>query len=203
MKITKEKAEENRASLVKAASRLFREKGIDGVGVAEISKQAGLTHGALYAHFKSKEELAAEALTYGMEQSNALLYGATVNGMPDLDKFLDYYLSLQRRDTYGDHCALAASASEIGRQDEAVSARFTEGYMVTVRAFEQQIAANNPDANALEEALTVVASLIGGLAVARATAKANPAISEQVLAGVRHMAEALLQKKPAKSPRKK
>ena len=59
LKVTKEKATENRAALVHAAGRLFRERGIDGVGVAEISKKAGLTHGALYAQFPSKEALAA------------------------------------------------------------------------------------------------------------------------------------------------
>jgi TetR/AcrR family transcriptional repressor of nem operon len=58
MKISKEKAAENRDALVRAASRLICERGYDGVGVAEISTAAGLTHGALYAHFRSKEELA-------------------------------------------------------------------------------------------------------------------------------------------------
>src|ERR1700733_14130452 len=60
LKVTKEKAAENRAALVQAAGRLFRQRGIDGVGVAEISKKAGLTHGALYAHFPPREPLAAE-----------------------------------------------------------------------------------------------------------------------------------------------
>ena len=55
LKVTKAKAAENRAALVQAAGSLFRERGIDGVGVAEISKKAGLTHGALYAQFPSKQ----------------------------------------------------------------------------------------------------------------------------------------------------
>jgi len=62
MKVSREKAAENRETLVTAASRLFREQGIDGVGVADISKAAGLTHGALYAQFDSKQALAAQAL---------------------------------------------------------------------------------------------------------------------------------------------
>src|SRR3979409_283203 len=68
LKVTKEKAAENRAALVQAAGRLFRERGIDGVGVAEISKKAGLTHGALYAQFPSKEALAAEAFASAFKQ---------------------------------------------------------------------------------------------------------------------------------------
>lgn len=187
MKITKEKAEENRAALVQAASKLFREKGIDGVGVAEISKAAGLTHGALYAHFQSKEELAAEAFAWSMEHANAKLYANTVDGEPDLDRFLSYYLSPQQRDNYAGHCAMAASASEIGRHDLALSAHFTESYMVLVRAFERRIAANNPGTDARPQAMALVAALVGASAVSRATVKANPEVSEKVLEGVRQL----------------
>jgi TetR/AcrR family transcriptional repressor of nem operon len=187
MKITKEKAEENRAALVAAASRLFREKGIDGVGVSEISKAAGLTHGALYAHFDSKEELAAAALAWGAERANARLYSNTLDGEPDLEDFLSYYLSPEQRDNYAGHCAMAASASEIGRQDAAASASFNEGYMVFVRAFERKLAAANPGGDALPVAMGIVAAMIGAVAVSRATAKARPEVSAQVLKGARQL----------------
>ena len=192
MKITKEKAEENRAALVQAASKLFREKGIDGVGVAEISKAAGLTHGALYAHFQSKEELAAEAFAWAMEQANAKLYANTVDGEPDLDVFLDYYLSPQQRDNYAGHCAMAASASEVGRQDITLSANFTESYMVLVRALERRIAANQPGSHARGQAMALVAALIGASAVSRATLKANPDLSDQVLQSARQLVASAL-----------
>jgi TetR/AcrR family transcriptional repressor of nem operon len=199
MRISKEKAADNRTALIRAASKLFRERGIDGVGVAEISKEAGLTHGALYAHFRSKEELALEALSYGLDQANSRMYSATSNGMPDLSRFLDRYLALETRDDYGDRCAMAASASEIGRQDKAISARFAEGYMVMVRAFERQIAQNEPDSDALGRAMVVVATLIGSLAVARGAAKGNPAVSEQVLAAARrHLDELMLEPAPSR-----
>jgi len=187
MRISKEKAADNRAALIRAASRLFRERGIDGVGVAEISKEAGLTHGALYAHFRSKEELALEALAFGLDEASSRMYSSTVDGMPDLARFLDRYLSAESRDDYGNRCAMAASASEIGRQDKATSARFAEGYMVMVRAFERQIAANDPGADALARAMVAVSTLVGSLAVARGAAKGNPAVSDQVLAAARRM----------------
>ena len=192
MRISKEKAADNRTALIRAASKLFRERGIDGVGVAEISKEAGLTHGALYAHFRSKEELALEALSYGLDQANSRMYSSTVDGMPDLSRFLDRYLALDDRDDYGDRCAMAASASEIGRQDKAISARFAEGYMVMVRAFERQIAQNEPGSDALGRAMVVVATLIGSLAVARGAAKGNPAVSEQVLLAARRQLDELM-----------
>ena len=194
MKISKEKAEQNRAALVEAASRLFRQKGIDGVGVAEISRAAGLTHGALYAHFPSKESLAAEALAWSLEQSNAKLLTGTVDGEPDLDKFLADYLTVSDGEDYAQHCAMAA-ASEIGRQDAAASAAFGEGYMVLVRAFERRIAAANPGAHAdaLGSAMGVVSCMVGALSVARATVKARPELSAQVLQGARRMIDAALQ----------
>lgn len=195
MKISKEKSEANRAALVETASRLFREKGIDGVGVAEISKSAGLTHGALYAHFPSKEALAAEALAWSLEQGNAKLYTGTIDGEPDLDRFLSDYLAVDSLDDYAESCAMAASASEIGRQDLAISAKFSEGYMVLVRAFERRVAANNPDVDALATAMGIVAAMVGALSVARATAKARPEVSAQVLRGVRLMIDAALGKK--------
>jgi TetR/AcrR family transcriptional repressor of nem operon len=192
MRISKEKAAENRAALIRAASKLFRERGIDGVGVAEISKEAGLTHGALYAHFKSKEELALEALSYGLDQTASRMYSATVNGMPDLGAYLDDYFALDCRDDYASRCPMSASASEIGRQDKALSARFSEGYMMMVRAFERQIADNEPGTDALARAMVVVATMIGSLAVARGTAKGNPQVSEQVLKAARTMLDEMM-----------
>lgn len=194
MKISKEKSEANRAALLETASRLFRQKGIDGVGVAEISKSAGLTHGALYAHFPSKEALAAEAMAWSLEQGNAKLYTGTVDGEPDLERFLSDYLAVDNLDNYAESCAMAASASEIGRQDLTISAKFSEGYMVLVRAFERRVAANNPDVDALATAMGIVAAMVGALSVARATTKARPEVSAQVLHGVRLMIDAALSK---------
>lgn len=193
MRISKEKAAENRAALIRAASKLFRERGIDGVGVAEISKEAGLTHGALYAHFKSKEELALAALSYGFEQSSARMAAHGPDGMPDLAGFLDACLSPGGRDDYASGCPMAASASEIGRHDKILSSRFAEGYKGMVRAFEDRIAQRDPDADAQARAMVVVSAMIGGLAVARGAAKGDPALSEQVLRATRAVLDQLMQ----------
>jgi TetR/AcrR family transcriptional repressor of nem operon len=189
MRITKEKAEENRISLISAAGRLFREKGIDGVGVAEISKEAGLTHGALYAHFPSKDALAAAAMAEGVERSYKRLHRHDrADGTPDLSEFLDYYLSAEARDNLGGSCALAASASEVARQDSAVSAHFTEGYLNMANALERQLAGQGVAQDASRsKALAITAAMLGGLTVARATAKSNPDLSDEVLAAMRQV----------------
>src|SRR5262249_16379810 len=103
MKISKEKAAENRQALIQAASRPFKEKGIGGVGVAEISKAAGLTHGALYAHFSSKDELAAEALGYSAARARERL-GDKVRSLQEL---MDFYMTPGQRDNLSGGCALA------------------------------------------------------------------------------------------------
>jgi TetR/AcrR family transcriptional repressor of nem operon len=184
MRISKEKSAENRIALIQAASKLIRERGIDGVGVAEISKAAGLTHGALYAHFRSKEELALAALSHGLEQTCADLGEAGAGGVPGLAGFLDGYLAPSARDDYAGGCPIAASASEIGRQERAVSACFSEKYLEMVRAFERGM---GQDGDTQERAMTIVAALVGAQAVARGAAKGNPALSEQVLRAARQV----------------
>ena len=187
MKVTKEKATENRAALVKAASRLFRERGIDGVGVAEISKKAGLTHGALYAQFPSKEALAAEAfasaLGPGLEKMTADRAGRPAR----LTDFLDDYLSFDHRDNLAASCPMSASASEIARQDKIICERFTEGFEQFVALIEGNLGASAVDADKRQRALAMMAAMIGGVAASRAVAKADPKLSAQILRAVRQI----------------
>jgi TetR/AcrR family transcriptional repressor of nem operon len=192
MRISKEKAAENKAALIRAASKLFRERGIDGVGVAEISKEAGLTHGALYAHFKSKEELALAALKHGFEQSHAGLAIGSDGDLPDLARYLDDCLSIEGRDDYGRHCPMSASASEIGRQDKALSAGFAEGFMTIARVFERHIGTDRPDGEAMSRAMVTVCTMVGGIAVARGTAKGDPDLSERILVATRAAVDELM-----------
>jgi len=193
MRISKEKAAENRTALIKAASRLFRERGIDGVGVAEISKEAGLTHGALYAHFRSKDELALAALSHGLDEGAAWLRA----DQPDVGAFLDHYLSAAHRDDAPGRCAIAAGASEFGRQGIAISARFAQGYQALAHAFERQIAANDPGADARGRALVAVATIIGAQSVAHGTARGDRALSDEVLAATRRLIDELMLAPPA------
>lgn len=185
MKVTKEKAAENRAALVEAAGHLFRERGIAGVGVAEISKQAGLTHGALYAQFPSKEALAAEAFACAFKQGLEQMT-ADRDGRPaTLTDCLDWYLSVGHRDDLGTGCPMAASASEIGRQDKAVSGRFTEGFEQVVAQIERGLGATPAKAEHRQRALAMTAAMIGGVAASRAVARADPKLSNQILRAVR------------------
>jgi TetR/AcrR family transcriptional repressor of nem operon len=186
LKVTKERATENRAALVHAAGRLFRERGIDGVGVAEISKKAGLTHGALYAQFPSKEALAAEAFASGLEPGLQKMT-ADREGRPALTDFLDDYLSPDHRDNLAAGCPMSASASEIARQDKMVGERFSEGLGQFAALIERGLGASAVKADKRQRALAIMAAMIGGVAASRAVAKADPKLSNQILRAVRRI----------------
>src|SRR5258707_4430386 len=174
LKVTKEKAAENRAALVQAAARLFRERGIDGVGVAEISKQAGLTHGALYAQFPSKEALAAEALADGVARANGWMTARLEGREPTLTDHLDAYLSSQHRDDLGGGCAMAASASEVARQPRDVSVAFTNGFSQLVGIIERTLAKSGSAVERRQRTPAIYAATIGGGAPPPATPQRRP-----------------------------
>jgi TetR/AcrR family transcriptional repressor of nem operon len=187
VKVTKEKAAENRATLIKTAGRMFRERGIDGVGVAEISKAAGLTHGALYAQFPSKQALVAEALAQELAGSHGRMTASAPGGAPTLFELLDRYLALDHRDNLAGGCAMAASASEIARQDEAVSTRFAEGFEQMVGMVQAALEMTTSTADDRARALTITAAMIGGVAMARAAAKSRPDLSDEIMTAVRRV----------------
>jgi TetR/AcrR family transcriptional repressor of nem operon len=187
LKVSKQQSARNRRALIEAAGRLIRERGIDGVGVAEICAEAGLTHGALYAQFPSKEALAAEALTDNLHRKHEEMTAPRAGAEPTLGDYLTYYLSRQHRDNLAEGCAMAASASEIGRQGEALSARFTDGFAQLVEVMERSLDDRLTGADRRQRALAVATAMIGGVALARATAKASPALSDEILVALRRV----------------
>lgn len=187
MKVTKEKAAENRSALVEAAAKLFAQKGFDGVGIAEICKAAGLTHGALYAQFESKDSLAAAALSFATARGNGRMAAFESPGSPNtgLSKQLDYYLSKQHRDSLAGGCALAASASDAARQTADVRERFCEGFKELVRIVEPELGSEILGSVRHNRASTMVAAMIGVLAVARAAKESHPRLSSDLLESAR------------------
>lgn len=121
MKVTKAQAQANRARIVETASTLFRERGYDGVGVADLMAAAGFTHGGFYKHFGSKTDLMAEAASCGLAQSADAAAGV------DPTDFVEYYLSREHRDKPGDGCTMAALCADAARQPESVKAAFAAG----------------------------------------------------------------------------
>jgi TetR/AcrR family transcriptional regulator, transcriptional repressor for nem operon len=185
MRVSKEKAAENKAALLEAASRLFRKRGVDGVGVAEIAKEAGLTHGALYAHFPSKDALAAEAFRHGFEGAMAKARARAGDRPPSFEDYLSTLLSTDMRDDFETGCPMAASASEIGRQGCAVSASFTDTFEQMAGMIEGSLADAIPASNRRRLAIAAIAAEIGAIAISRGVAKTDPALADEVLEAVR------------------
>ena len=181
MRVSKEKAAENRARILTEAARLFRERGLSGVGVDALTEAAGLTHGSLYSQFGSKERLAAEALAHALASSPAhrLSESEEADLGSDLDRFVSSYLSARHRDAPGHGCALAALGGEVPRQGLAVRQAFTQGLRAIVARLATVLPARRHQAPE-DEALAVAATLVGGLILARAVDDAS--LSDRILA---------------------
>lgn len=182
--VKREQSDENREALLATASRLFRERGIDGVGVAEIAREAGLTHGALYAHFRSKDDLATEAFSQALALSREAFRGEGTRRKRSVSGYLDYLLSPLNRDEPGTSCPMTASASEIGRHGKDISARFAKGFQEKASAFEAVMDDAVPEAERRRLGLAIVAAEIGAMAAARAVAKSDPSLSDEILKAV-------------------
>ena len=157
--------------IVKEASRLFRERGFENVSVAEVMKGAGLTHGAFYAHFGSKEELQAAAVAYGQEVSLGRLQRS--RRKKSKGSFTDAYLSPWHRDNPGDGCTMAALAQEVARSTPELKAAFEQG-------LENMLSAEGGDR---KEAVFRAAAMIGGVVLARAVQ--DHRLSDEILKSVR------------------
>jgi TetR/AcrR family transcriptional repressor of nem operon len=155
--------------IVKEASRLFRERGFENVSVSEVMKAAGLTHGAFYAHFGSKEELQAAAVAYGIKVS----LGRMQRNKKNRGSYADRYLSRWHRDNPGDGCTMAALAQEVARSTPELKAAFEQGLREIIPAIGGE----------RKEAIFSVAAMIGGVVLARAVQ--DPRLSEEILKSVR------------------
>lgn len=188
MKVSKTQAAENREGIVDAAARLYREKGLDGVGVAEITRDAGLTHGGLYRHFESKDALAREACLRAFEWTITPLDGlesSEADGTParSLRALVHGYLSATHRDNPGEGCPAAALAADAARAGPEMSEVFAQGVERNIQRFMSVL--QGDDVTRRAQTIVTLSSMVGALVLARATAAGNPVLSEEILATLR------------------
>ena len=187
-RVSKKQAQQNHAEVIAAASKLFRAKGINGVSVPALMAEAGLTHGAFYGHFGSKEELAAAACTHAMEQSDAIYDGLLERHSGDqsaaLTEFVKRYTSRLHRDQPGLGCPIAALADDASREEfkGPVRKAFAAGLERMIDRVRPLLGRRGKTAPR-EQALADIAMLVGALVLARAT-KGN-AVSDEVLMAAR------------------
>jgi TetR/AcrR family transcriptional repressor of nem operon len=161
MKVSKEASARHRAALLAAASRLFREHGFAGISIAEIAAAAGLTHGAFYTHFASKEALCAEVVEQAIGETVA-----RVKSMPNRRARVESYLSAGHAEHRADGCPLAALSGDVARQRRKVRAAFSRAFDRLIDA----LAAEEPAgaAPARDRAIVGMATRLGALVLARA-----------------------------------
>jgi TetR/AcrR family transcriptional regulator, transcriptional repressor for nem operon len=180
MRVSREKTAETRERILDVAATLFREKGFDGIGLAEIMKAAGLTHGGFYKHFGSKDDLEAQATGVALARNAAdwrrLFEGAAAR---PLSAFIDEYLSPHHRDDLGKGCALAALGADVARQGERVRSALTAGLEPFLQLLSNVIPGRSK-AVRRRKAIATMAELIGTLILARAVD--DPALSDEILA---------------------
>jgi TetR/AcrR family transcriptional regulator, transcriptional repressor for nem operon len=157
--VSQEQARLNRQRVVETAARMLRERGLQGAGVADIMKAAGLTHGGFYKQFESKDALAAEAFDWALQQ----------NGYDGLRALVAMYLDERHVGDPGEGCPIAALANDVTReaQGSAVRAHFTRG----VRRMAELMAGLLPTGAAerrRREALAALSTMVGAVILARA-----------------------------------
>jgi TetR/AcrR family transcriptional repressor of nem operon len=164
--------------IVKTASRRIRRDGVDGVSVAELMNEAGLTHGGFYRHFDSRDDLVAEAIDTALAQGSERIHAAAKLGGPEaLTPLIDGYLSRLHRDKPETGCAVAALPTDIAR----TNARVRTAYGRRVRSYIDLLTELTPDRDP-DEGHLILAALVGALVLARAVD--DRGLSDEILDNV-------------------
>jgi TetR/AcrR family transcriptional regulator, transcriptional repressor for nem operon len=164
----KEHKQATRRRIIETAGRRFKRDGIDGSGVAALMADAGLTNGAFYGHFKSKEDLVATAVADQLREQRAS-FSALAPGRAGVEQYVRKYLSTQHRDNPDDGCPSAALLDEIGRCTHVTKQAYTDGVLVIIDDIATRLAPNDPQ-SARANTLSVFATMVGTLQLSRALA---------------------------------
>jgi len=178
MRYGKDHKQATRRRIVEAAGRRFKQDGIDGAGVAAVMSDAGLTNGAFYAHFASKEDLVANVLAEQLRDQRRS-FDAQPSDRAGLEAFVRSYLSPQHRDECADGCPSAALLDEIARRPTATRQVFTDEVLGVMDDMASRLDPADPQA-ARPDALTIFGLMVGVLQLARALTDRD--LSDQLLA---------------------
>lgn len=197
MGVSKQQAVENRRAIVAAAERLFRERGVDGVGLAELMKAAGFTQGGFYNHFKSKDALVAAVMDKAMEDGGdafvSIIESAKSADANPVRQQIQWYLSPEHRANIDAGCPLSGFVGDARRLGEAARDAYAEGLAVTFERFARVIAETDGiNEGSRRKAITLFSHMVGTLLLSRAVADIDPALADEILdEGRRHLLTAV------------
>ena len=166
MRYSKDHKQATRQRILEAAGRRFKQDGIDGAGLATVMSDAGLTNGAFYAHFSSKEDLVANVLAEQLRAQRQSIEAEPAD-RAGLEAFVRSYLSPEHRDQFADGCPSAALLDEIARRPADTRDVFTEEVMGVIDDIASRLDPTDAEA-ARTDALTVFGLMVGTLQLARA-----------------------------------
>ncbi len=167
MRVSRIQAAENRQTVINVASRLFRERGFDGIGLKDLMEGAGLTQGAFYKQFASKEDLAAQASRRALE-SAFRRWSAAIAANPEdpLGAVIAFYLSMGHREEKMDGCPIVALGSDAARQGSDVKASFEAGIKAHLEILGRLVAETNGE-EPKGKAMAILSTMVGALTLSR------------------------------------
>ena len=188
MRYGKEHKQATRRRIIETAGRRLKRDGIDGSGIATLMADAGLTNGAFYAHFTSKDNLVATAVADQLREQRAS-FSERAPGRAGVEQYVREYLSVQHRDNPGDGCPSAALLDEIGRCTDGTKRAYTDGLLAVIDDIAARLAPGDPP-SARAKTLSVFALMTGTLQLSRALA--DKQLADEVLEQGRQNALTLL-----------
>ncbi|TQF30766.1 TetR/AcrR family transcriptional regulator [Bradyrhizobium sp. UNPA324] len=202
MRYSPEHKQETHDRIVKKASVRLREKGAHGIGVADLMKEAGLTHGGFYAHFDSREALVIEAFGYAMDRSMEHWRKITDEVSPEkrLALIAEAYLSALHRDNPGQGCSIPALGAEIARESPKARKAFAGKLDEMIELLADYIP-NMPRKAARKQAIATLATMAGTMLLARVAGSSE--LSDEVLKAGRDSALEGTKREPKAAAAKK
>jgi TetR/AcrR family transcriptional repressor of nem operon len=167
---SKAKKAESHDRVVQVAAARFRETGVDGIGVADLMKDAGLTHGGFYRHFSSREELVAEAIECALRDGGeavASVAGGNQSPAATLRLLVDAYLSVAHRDGLATSCAVTTMANDVARSNARARSAYTKQVGTYLDLLAKLIASDKRKSRRAK-AIAALATLVGAVSMARA-----------------------------------
>lgn len=178
MRVSRAQAEQNRETVINVASRLFREHGFDGIGLKDLMKGAGLTQGAFYKQFASKDDLAALASRRAMEGATRRWSTAAVESSDPLEAVIEFYLSAGHRGEKADGCPLVALGADAARQSKEVRRPFEDGIRAHFEVLDE-LMHETDRSNPSGKAMTILSLMVGAVTISRLIEDEN--LSQNVL----------------------
>ncbi|CAG4901542.1 TetR/AcrR family transcriptional regulator [Paraburkholderia gardini] len=197
MGISRQRAIENRHAIVAAAEKLFRERGVDAVGLAELMKAAGFTQGGFYNHFKSKDALVAAVVDKAMEDGGdtfaSIIEDARSADADPVKQRIQWYLSPEHRADIDAGCPLSGFVGDARRLGEVARDAYAEALAVNLEQFTRVIEETNGNKeDSRSKAITLFSQMVGTLLLSRAVADIAPALSDEILdEGRQHLLSAV------------